>query len=62
MIKMHSIQKGSCFLYFLEIHDKQADKNVFENNIVSYTGHSWEYLYRRMKDGSTILEILGNAG
>ena len=40
MIKMHSIQKGSCFLYFLEIHDKQADKNVFENNIVSYTGHS----------------------
>ena len=38
--KMHSIQNGSCFLYFLKIHDKLAGKNIFVNNIVIYTGSS----------------------
>ena len=42
MIKMHSIQKGSYFLNFLEIHHKLASKTAFENNIISYVGHSWD--------------------
>ena len=40
MIKLHSIHRGSYVIYFLEIHDKLAGKNAFENNTVSYTGHS----------------------
>ena len=40
MVKLHSIQRGLYFLYFLEIRDKRVGKNAFENNTVSYTGES----------------------
>ena len=30
MMKMHSYQKGSSSLYFLEIHDKLAGNNAYD--------------------------------
>ena len=63
---MHSIQKGSYFLDFLEIHEKLAGKNAFEHCIIY-----WPFLRifvpkkkkkKKRKDGSTIHEILGDAG
>ena len=59
---MHSIQKGSYFLYFLEIHDKLVGKIHLMTTLYHILAVLEIFFYRIKKDGSTFHESLGNAG